>query len=185
MKSVLYTQYKQQVVPALKEELGLQNVHQVPAVKKIVLNVGYGRHAKDKNFIDNVEQTLTAISGQKPVHNKATKSISNFKIREGMDIGMSVTLRGDKMYEFLYKFIHLTLPRVRDFRGISVKGFDRQGGYTLGIKESISFPEVKIDSNDKIHTLQMIVNTTAKNKEEGIALLSKLGLPFSDIKPKK
>ncbi len=185
MNSVIYTQYKQTVVPALKEELGLKNIHQVPAIKKVVINVGYGRKTKDKAYIDTVEETLTAISGQKPLHNKAKKSISNFKIREGMDIGMSVTLRGQKMYNFLYKLIHLTLPRVRDFRGISVKGFDKQGSYSMGMKESTSFPEVRIDNNDKIHSLQIIINTSATTKEEGIALLSKMGFPFHDMKSKK
>lgn len=184
MNSQLYTTYRKDIIPALQEELGLTNIHEVPAVEKVVVNVGYGRHTKDAAFIENVEQTLAAITGQKPVHNKAKKSISNFKIREGMDIGMSVTLRGKKMYEFLYKLINLTLPRVRDFRGISIKGFDKQGGYSFGIKESISFPEVHVDNNEKIHGLQVVINTTAKNKEEGILLLSKLGFPFNDIKKK-
>lgn len=185
MKSVLYKQYISEVLPALKEELDLSNVHEVPAIEKVVVNVGYGRHTKDKNFIDNVENTLTRITGQKPVHNKAKKSISNFKIREGMDIGMSVTLRGDQMYDFLYKFINLTLPRVRDFRGISAKGFDKQGNYSLGIKESTSFPEVQVESNDRIHSLQIVVSTTAKKREDGVALLRKLGFPFNDAKNKK
>lgn len=185
MKSALYTQYTKDVVPVLKDELSLANVNQVPAIEKVVVNVGYGRHTKDKNFIDNVEQTLTRITGQKPVHNKAKKSISNFKIREGMDIGMSVTLRGDKMYEFLYKLINLTLPRVRDFRGISTKGFDKQGNYSLGIKESTSFPEVQVESNERIHSLQIVVTTSATSKDQGVALLSKLGFPFNDVKNKK
>ena len=124
--SPLYAQYKK-IVPELKTELGYNNVMQVPALKKIIVNVGYGRPAKDNAYIENVEDTLTAITGQKPVRNKSTKSISNFKIREGMDIGMSVTLRGPAMYDFLYKLIHITFPRVRDFRGVSEKNFDRQG----------------------------------------------------------
>lgn len=178
--SVLYTQYKKDVLPALRGDLGLSNVMQAPRVEKVVLNVGYGRHAKDKNFIDTVEKTLRSITGQQPVHNKAKKSISNFKVREGMDIGMSVTLRGQAMYDFLYRMIHLALPRVRDFRGLSMKSFDKQGNYTIGLKESIAFPEVGADSVDNIHGLQIIISTTAQNKDEGMMLLKKLGIPFKD-----
>lgn len=178
--SVLATQYKEQVVPALKEQFGYKNIMQVPSVEKVTINVGYGKKHKDKAYIETVEETLRAISGQKPVHNKAVKSISNFKIREGMDIGCSVTLRGEAMYEFLFKLIHTALPRVRDFRGISPKSFDRQGNYSLGIKESIAFPEITADSIDKIHPLQIVVTTSATNREEGRALLEKLGFPFRD-----
>ncbi|MBU0661536.1 50S ribosomal protein L5 [Patescibacteria group bacterium] len=180
MESVLYTQYKKEIVPALQEELGIKNIMDVPKMSKIVVNVGYGRHTKDKNFIENVEATLRAITGQKPVHNLAKKSISNFKIREGADVGMSVTIRGVQMYEFLYKLVHLAFPRVRDFRGISVKGFDRKGNYSFGLKESITFPEVNVGSADGVHGLQVVMSTTAKTKEEGIALLKKMGLPFHD-----
>ncbi|PIR03562.1 MAG: 50S ribosomal protein L5 [Candidatus Magasanikbacteria bacterium CG11_big_fil_rev_8_21_14_0_20_39_34] len=176
--SQLQTQFKQQVVPALKEKFGYKSVAQVPALKSVTVNVGYGRHNKDKAYIDNVENTLRRITGQKPVHNLARKSISNFKIREKADIGMSVTLRGEMMYEFLYRFVHLVLPRVRDFRGISKKAFDRQGNYSLGIKESIAFPEVNVDTSEKIHGLQVVITTSAKNKEEGLALLELLGFPF-------
>ncbi|PIT86164.1 MAG: 50S ribosomal protein L5 [Candidatus Magasanikbacteria bacterium CG10_big_fil_rev_8_21_14_0_10_43_6] len=178
MESVLYTQYKSEIVPALMEELGYANIMEVPRVEKIVVNVGYGKHVKDAAFIENVEQTLASITGQKPVHNKAKKSISNFKIREGMDIGMSVTLRGKNMYEFLYKIIHLTLPRVRDFRGVSAKAMDRQGSYTLGMKEHIAFPEVTGGNVEKQHGLQVVITTTAKNQQEGMALLKKIGIPF-------
>lgn len=180
MSSVLATQYKEQVVPALKEQFGYKNVMQVPKIEKVTINVGYGRKHKDKAYIENVEQTLKSISGQQPLHNKATKSISNFKIREGMDIGCSVTLRGDAMYDFLYKLVHVTLPRVRDFRGISRKSFDRQGNYSLGITENIAFPEVTVESIDKIHPLQIVITTSAENREEGSALLEKLGFPFRD-----
>lgn len=180
MESVLYTHYKKNVVPALKTDFGFKNVMQVPKVTKVVLNVGYGRHAKEGAYIENVEHTLTAISGQKPVHNKAKKAISNFKTRLGMDIGMSVTLRGPRMYDFLYRLIHITFPRVRDFRGLTLSGFDKQGNFTVGFKENIAFPESKIETPDKIHGLQVIVSTTASNKEEGVALLKKLGFPFKD-----
>ncbi|OGH66551.1 MAG: 50S ribosomal protein L5 [Candidatus Magasanikbacteria bacterium RIFCSPHIGHO2_02_FULL_41_13] len=179
--SPLYEQYKK-IQKDLKAELGYSNIMQVPALKKIVVNVGYGRHAKDNAYIENVENTLTSITGQKPLRNKSTKSISNFKIREGMDIGMSVTLRGPAMYNFLYKLIHITFPRVRDFRGVSVKNFDRQGNYSIGFKENIAFPEVGIEAIDKIHGLQVVISTSAKNAKEGQALLSKLGFPFRDAK---
>jgi large subunit ribosomal protein L5 len=177
-----YTQYKTDVVPALKEKFGYKNVMEVPGVTKVVVNVGYGRHVKDKPFIENIEKTLEIITGQKPVHNKATKSISNFKIREGMNIGASVTLRGKAMYEFLYKLIHVTFPRVRDFRGITPHAFDEQGNYSIGFKENIAFPEMSSDAVDQIHGLEVVITTSAKNKEEGHALLKALGFPFKDKK---
>lgn len=178
MKSELYKIYKEKVVPALQAELALDNIMRVPKIEKIVLNVGYGRNTKDKAFLERVEKTLTLISGQKPVHNKSKKSISNFKIREGMEIGASVTLRGAKMYEFLYKLINLTFPRVRDFRGLDPKSFDGKGNYTLGFKEQLAFPEISGDAADNIHGLQIIVNTTAIDNKSGLALLTHLGFPF-------
>jgi large subunit ribosomal protein L5 len=178
MSNVLYEQYKKEIVPALKEELGKVNVMDVPKVDKVIINVGYGRHHKDKGYMENVANTLKAITGQNPVANKAKKSISNFKIREGMQIGSSVTLRGEKMYDFLYRMINITLPRVRDFRGISPKSFDGQGNYTLGFKENIAFPEVNVEGSDKIHGLQVVVSTTAQNDTDGRALLTKMGFPF-------
>lgn len=178
MESRLKKQYKEQIVPALKEQFGYKNVMQVPKLEKVIINVGYGRHLKDAAFIENVEKTLRSITGQSPVHNKAKKSISNFKIREGMKVGISVTLRGEKMYDFVDKLTSVTLPRVRDFRGISRKSFDKTGNYTLGFKEHIAFPEIKGDSIEKIHGLEVVINTSADNKEEGEALLEKLGFPF-------
>lgn len=180
MEPKLYTTYKQTVVPALMEEFKYKNIMQVPAIEKIIINVGYGKHLKDKAYIENVEATLTAISGQKPMHNKAKKSISNFKIREGMNIGASVTLRGKAMYEFLEKLINITFPRVRDFRGINPKSFDRQGNYTIGIKENTAFPEISADAIDKIHGLEIVVATSATAQDEGRALLKGLGFPFRD-----
>ncbi|PIR78478.1 MAG: 50S ribosomal protein L5 [Candidatus Magasanikbacteria bacterium CG10_big_fil_rev_8_21_14_0_10_36_16] len=178
MKPELYKIYKETVVPALKVELGLKNIMMVPKIEKVVLNIGYGRNTKDKAFIERLEKTLTLISGQKPVHNKAKKSISNFKIREGMEIGASVTLRGAKMYEFLYKLVNLTFPRVRDFRGLDPKSFDGKGNFTMGFKEQLAFPEISGESADNIHGLQIIVNTTAGNNVAGMALLSHMGFPF-------
>jgi large subunit ribosomal protein L5 len=151
---------------------------QVPHITKVVLNAGVGRFVKESGFIDNVEKTLNKISGQKPVRTKSKQSISNFKIREGMEIGVMVTLRGPRMYHFLEKLIRVTFPRMRDFRGISANGFDRQGNYTIGFKENTAFPEVKTGDVEKIHGLQVIINTTAKNREEGKALLTSLGFPF-------
>lgn len=162
----------------MKARFGYTNIHQVPRVVKVVVNVGYGKHAKEKPYIDHVEKTLTLITGQKPVHNKSRKAISNFKTRVGMPIGASVTLRGRAMHEFLYKLVHLTLPRVRDFRGLSVKAFDRQGNYTVGIKEQLAFPEIGQNMSDIIHGLEVVVVTTAKNPAEGLALLELLGFPF-------
>lgn len=178
MESRLYEKFKKQIVPALRTQFGYKNSLQAPRLEKVVVNVGYGRNAKEAGFVENVENTLRAIAGQKPVHNKSKKSISNFKIRQGMNIGVSVTLRGKRMYDFVDKLISITLPRVRDFRGISTKSFDKQGNYSIGFKEHIAFPEIKSDAVDKLHGLQIIIATTAKNKEEGLALLEKLGFPF-------
>jgi len=177
--NMLYEQYKKEMVPALVKELGLKSVMKVPKITKLVLNAGVGRHIKDAGFIDAVEKTLTRITGQKAVRTKAKKSISNFKIREGQEIGVMVTLRGPRMYHFLEKLLFVTFPRVRDLHGVSDKSFDRQRNYTFGFKENIAFPEVKMEEVDKIHGLQIIVSTTAKNKEQGKALLSKIGFPFS------
>lgn len=178
----LFTEYKTKVVPMLKQDFGYKNDMQVPVIKKVVLNVGYGRHVKDKLFIENVEKTLEKITGQKPVHNKSTKSISNFKIREGMNIGVSVTLRGKAMYEFLYKLINITFPRIRDFRGINQDSFDRQGNYSIGFKEHIAFPEMSSDAIDSIHGLEVVIATSAKSKKEGKELLCALGFPFKEKK---
>lgn len=172
--------YKTKVIPALREKFGYKNVMEVPRVAKVVLNVGYGRHVKENAYIENVEKTLSLITGQKPVHNKATQSISNFKIRQGMRIGASVTLRGPTMYEFLYRLINLTFPRVRDFRGITKKSFDKKGNYTIGFKENIAFPEIHTESLDLIHGMELTVHTTADNRDEGYALLKALGFPFKD-----
>lgn len=174
----MQTQYNNTVVPALKKELGYKNRMQVPRLVKATVNVGYGRHAKDSAYIDRVTETLATITGQKPVHNKAKKSISNFKTRQGMAIGASVTLRGARMYEFLYKLTHLVFPRVRDFRGLSPKSFDRRGNYSVGFKEHIAFPEITTYSPDAIFGLQVVIHTSAKSTEEGEALLRHLGFPL-------
>lgn len=178
MKSKLYKKYKTEVMPALQKDLGYKNIMQVPRIKKVVVNVGYGRNVRDNVYVEQVENTLKVITGQKPVHNKAKKSISNFKIRQGMNIGVSVTLRGARMYDFLDRLVSIVFPRVRDFRGLSSKCFDQQGNCTIGFKEHSAFPEIKGVSADKIHGLEVTINTTAKSREEGLALLMKLGFPF-------
>lgn len=180
MNSNLYQTYKNQIVSNLQKELGYKNSLQVPRLKKVVANVGYGRQARETAFVEQIEKTLMAVTGQKPIHTKAKKSISNFKIQQGMNIGAMVTLRGKRMYDFVEKLITMTFPRVRDFRGLSAAGFDGQGNYTIGFKENIAFPEVTMESADKIHGLQVIVGTTAKNKTEALSLLKALGFPFKE-----
>ena len=179
MKVNLYEKYKKEVVPALQKELGYKNVMQAPKIKKVILNAGIGRFIKEPRFIDNVENTLSKITGQKPMRTKAKKSISNFKIREGMEIGVMVILRGARMYQFLDKLVAITLPRVRDFRGLSEKSFDKNGNYTIGFKENMAFPEIKAEELEKIHGLQITINTNAKNRTDGKALLVHLGFPFT------
>ena len=170
--------YRTKVVPALEAELQVKNPHAVPAVTKVVLNAGFGDSVKDPKLQEAVVSTLTRISGQKPVLTKAKKSISAFKIRQGMVIGAKVTLRGTRMYEFLDKLINVALPRVRDFRGIPPQAFDKQGNYTLGFKEHLSFPEIRSDEVEKIHGLEVVMATTAKDAAAGRALLQALGFPF-------
>lgn len=174
----LYQKYKKEVVPALKKELGFKSVMQVPKITKVVINVGVGRFVKDAGYIENVEKTLLKITGQKPVRTKAKKAISNFKIRENQEIGVMVTLHGARMYQFLEKLINVSFARIRDFRGVTDKAFDRQGNYTLGLKENTAFPEIKTGEIDKMHGLEVVINTSAKSRETGRALLSHLGFPF-------
>lgn len=174
----LKEKYQKEVVPQLKEKFAYKNIFLVPKVKKVVINVGFGRHNKEKDYVDNVVKTLTRISGQKPVLTKAKKSIASFKVREGMLIGALVTLRGDRMYDFLDKLINITFPRVRDFRGISEKSVDKQGNISIGFKENSAFPEIKIEDLRDIHGLEVIIDSSAKNREEGLELYRLLGFPF-------
>jgi len=166
-------------MPELQKTFGLKNRMQVPSVRKVVLNVGVGKFTKEKQYIENVEHTLQRITGLKPVRTKARTSISNFKIREGNIVGVCVTLRGKRMYDFLEKLLRVTLPRVRDFRGISKKGFDARGNYTLGFKEHLAFPEIKADEVDFIHGLEITIHTSARSKERGLQLLTAMGFPFA------
>ncbi len=174
----LKEKYKKEILPKLKEKFGYKNNMEAPKLVKVVINVGVGRNAKEKDFIENVASSLTRISGQKPILNKAKKAISAFKIRDGQIIGVSVALRKDRMYDFLEKLINITFPRVRDFRGISENHVDRNGNITIGFREHLSFPEIKADEVEKIHGLEVSLATTAKTKEEGLELFKLLGFPF-------
>jgi len=171
--------YLQEQVPVLMKEFQYRNVMEVPRIEKIVLNMGLGEAIQNSKILDSAAAELEAISGQKPVIRKARRAIANFKLRAGMPIGCSVTLRQDRMWEFVDRFISYALPRVRDFKGVSKKGFDGRGNYSVGIKEQIIFPEVNYDKVDKIKGLNITFVTSAKTDEEGRALLRQLGMPFT------
>lgn len=174
----LHTIYKNEIVPKLSEEFGYDNVMEVPRLEKVVINVGVGEAIQDKKALDNVVENLALITGQRPVTTKAKKSISNFKLREGMPIGAKVTLRGRIMYEFVDRLINLALPRTRDFQGIPDKSFDGRGNYTFGVKEHTIFPEIDTDKVAKLHGMDITFVTTAKTDEEAFALLKHFGMPF-------
>jgi large subunit ribosomal protein L5 len=169
-----------EIKPSLISHFGYKNVMQVPKVDKIVLNMGVGEASQDKKKIESAFNEMTLISGQKPIVTRARKSIASFKLRDGMIVGCKVTLRGDKMFEFLDRLINIALPRVRDFRGISKKSFDGHGNFALGIKEQIVFPEINYDKVDKIRGMDIIICTTAKTDEEGFQLLKGFNMPFSN-----
>jgi len=170
--------YKKEIVPKLQEEFGYSNLHAVPTIKSVTLNVGLGAGLKDAKFLETAEKTLIRISGQKPVKTKARISISTFKIREGMIVGMKVTLRGKRMWTFLEKLLMISLPRIRDFRGLPEKAFDGRGNYSIGFKEHIAFPEIRSDEIELLHGLQVTLATSAKTDKEAKALLTHLGLPL-------
>lgn len=170
--------YKKDILPAMVKEFKYKNTMQAPKIEKVVINVGLGEAVQDIKVVDSAVNDITAITGQKPVVTKAKKSIATFKLREGMPIGCMVTLRGERMYEFLDRFLNFSLPRVRDFRGVSDKSFDGRGNYTLGIKEQIIFPEVDYDKIGKIRGMNITITTTAKTDEEAKALLKYFGMPF-------
>jgi len=174
----LQDQYKVEIVPKLKEKFGYRNVMQVPKLSKVVVNMGLGDAIENVKVIETAAAEIAIITGQKPVVTKARKSIANFKLREGVPIGVMVTLRRDRMYHFLDKLIAIALPRVRDFKGVSPKGFDGRGNYTLGIKEQIMFPEVNYDKIEKIRGMNITIVTTARTDEEGLELLRLMGMPF-------
>jgi len=170
--------YKDELVAKLLAELSLDNVMQVPLITKITLNMGVGGAAQDKKMLDGAVADMQLISGQKPVVTLARKSIAGFKIREGWPIGCKVTLRGERMYEFLERLIYITIPRIRDFRGFSAKAFDGRGNYSMGLKEQIVFPEIDFDKIDKIRGMDITITTTAANDDQGRALLRAFGFPF-------
>jgi large subunit ribosomal protein L5 len=174
----LKERYQKEIVPALQKSLGLDNVMEVPRLKKITLNIGIGKAMTEAKALDGAVQDLTVISGQKPVVTKARKSIANFKLREGVAIGVKVTLRGERMWSFFDRLVNLALPRVRDFRGISPNSFDGRGNYTLGLNEQLVFPEIQYDSIESVRGMEISIGTTAKNDEQGRALLQALGMPF-------
>lgn len=178
MENRLYEKYVKEVAPSLKEKFQYSSVMQIPKLEKIVLNMGISDARDNAKAIENSVAVLQTISGQKPVVTKAHKSVAAFKLREGMEIGCKVTLRGQRMYEFLDKLISIDLPRTRDFRGINPNSFDGHGNYALGAKEQLIFPEIEYDSIDKVRGLDIVIVTTAHNDEEAKALLDGLGMPF-------
>ena len=175
----LKTKYVEEVAPALMSKFGYKSVMQIPRIEKIIINVGCSEARENPKVLDAVVSDLGKITGQKAVITKAKKSVANFKVREGMPIGAKVTLRQDKMWEFLDRLFNIALPRVRDFRGISADSFDGRGNYALGLKEQIIFPEIEFDQIDKIRGMDIIIVTTAQTDEEGRELLSQLGAPFA------
>jgi len=175
----LKEKYDKEVVPALMSKFAYKNIMQVPKIEKVVINIGVGEAKENPKALEAAVNDLTIITGQKPVVTRAKKSIANFKIREGMAIGTKVTLRSERMYEFLDKLFNVALPRVRDFRGVPSKSFDGRGNYTLGIKEQLIFPEIDYDKIDKIRGMDIIFVTTAKTDEEAKELLQMLGMPFA------
>ena len=177
--------YKKEITKKLKEKFAYSNVLEIPKVEKVVINVGMGRHSKEKAYIENVVNALTRISGQKPVLTKAKKSISAFKIREGMVVGASVILRREKMYDFLERLVNVTFPRVRDFRGIDAKNIDKCGNLNIGFKEHTAFPEIQADEIDNVFGLEVTIVTSAKTKEEGKELFDLMGFPFKKEEDKK
>jgi large subunit ribosomal protein L5 len=174
----LYKKYHDEVAPKLKEQFGFKSIMRAPRLEKIVLNQGLGEAIANPKVIESAVAEMALITGQKPIVCRARKSISNFKLREGVAIGCSVTLRGARMYEFLDRLTSVALPRVRDFRGVPTKSFDGRGNYTLGIKEQIIFPEINYDKIDKIRGMNITICTTAKTDEEGLELLRLMGMPF-------
>ena len=184
MSTTTYTprpqvKYKEEIVAALKEEFGYKSIMQVPKLEKIVLNMGVGEAVGNPKVLDSAVSDLTLIAGQKPILTRAKKSLAAFKLREGMPIGAKVTLRGERMYQFLDKFMNVALPRVRDFRGISDKSFDGRGNYAMGVKEQLMFPEIEYDKVDKLRGMDIIIVTTANSDEEAREFLKLMGMPFS------
>ncbi|GET42939.1 50S ribosomal protein L5 [Microseira wollei] len=180
MTQRLKSQYQETIVPKLMEQFKYQNIHQVPKLVKVTINRGLGEAANNAKALESSLTEIATIAGQKPVVTRAKKAIASFKIRQGMPVGIMVTLRGDRMYAFLDRLINLALPRIRDFRGISPKSFDGHGNYSLGIREQLIFPEIEYDRIDQIRGMDISIITTANTDEEGRALLKEMGMPFRD-----
>ncbi len=180
--SRLLEQYKNNIKDSLKDKLNLNNIHEVPKINKIVLNMGIGEAKDDSKVLDKAVEDLSAITGQKAVKTKAKKAIAGFKIRTGMPLGAMVTLRNKIMYEFLDRLINIAIPRIRDFRGLKTNSFDGNGNYTLGIKEHIIFPEINFDKIDKVRGLDITICTNAKNNKQALELLKSFNMPFKDTK---
>ena len=176
----LKTKYREEIAPALREQFDIKNVMEIPGLTKIVVNMGVGEAARDAKLIEGAIKDLTAITGQKPLVNRAKKSIAQFKLREGMPIGAHVTLRGDRMWEFLDRLLSLALPRIRDFRGLNGKQFDGRGNYTFGLTEQVMFHEIDQDKIDRTRGMDITLVTTATNDDQGRALLKALGFPFKE-----
>lgn len=178
MASRLYEKYRKEIVPEMAKTLNYKNMLQAPKVKKIVINVGMGAGAEDIKLLENVSKELTAITGQHAVITKASKAISNFKLKKGSAVGCKVTLRGVRMYEFLDRLINVALPSLKDFRGVSMKSFDKRGNYTLGLTEQTIFPEIEYDQTEKVHGMDICIAIKARSKDESYQLLKLMGMPF-------
>jgi large subunit ribosomal protein L5 len=175
----LKERYLKEILPELQRQFSYGNVMQVPRVEKITVNIGLGEARENARAVESATSDIATITGQKPVVTKAKKAIANFKIREGMPVGVAVTLRGDRMYEFLDRLLNVALPRIRDFHGVPVKAFDGRGNYSLGLREQLIFPEIEYDKVDRIRGMQVNIQTTARNDEEGRRLLELMGMPFA------
>lgn len=183
MKPRLQEHYEAKVRAKLTEEFGLENPHQVPRLEKIVINIGVGEGSRDAKLLDSVIEALSAITGQRPIVNRARKAISNFGLREGMPVGVSVTLRRRHMYEFLDRFVNIAVPRIRDFRGLPTRSFDGRGNYTIGIREQVIFPEVNYDRIQKVHGMDVTFVTSTEKDDEALSLLREMGMPFAGVEP--
>ncbi len=178
MTQRLKKQYTEKIIPKLMEQFKYKNIHQVPKIEKIVINRGIGSASQNQKMVDSALKELGVIAGQKGVITRSKKAIAGFKLRERMPVGVTVTLRGDRMYGFLDRLIHLALPRVRDFQGINTKSFDKKGNYSLGLEEQLMFPEIEYDKIDQVRGMDISIVTTASKQDEGLALLKEFGLPF-------
>lgn len=177
--NIMHERYKNEIVPALRKSFDLENIMQVPRIEKVVINIGMGEALDNPKALEAAVSDLTIITGQKPVTNKARKSIANFKLREGRLIGTKVTLRGERMWAFIDRLINTALPRVRDFRGVSANAFDGRGNYTLGLRDQLIFPEIEYDKIDKLRGMEVTIVTSAQNDDQARVLLQMLGMPFS------